>query len=385
MAEPLLRVTWTDTETGRHGYAVIDLLVGGVAAGGTRLRAGVTLDEVERLAHAMSLKNGALGIASGGAKCGIDADPSEPEAKAIVARFVRDLRPLFATVLVTGEDMGTSPALLDEVFHAAGLDSSLHAALRVSGDTAAAHARLQAGLAAAQDGVALVDLVGGFGVAEAALAAAAEVGLAASGLRVAIQGFGSMGGSTARYLARAGHSVVAVSDVRGTVFNEGGLDVERLLARRSDLGEIDRAALGPDDAELERDAWLRAEAEILVPAAVPDAIREDNCDRVRARLVVEAANIPTTAGAEELLARRGVTVVPDFIANAGTNAWLWWLVLGQVEPTVESAFTAIGRSMREAVPAALRAARSSARTPRAAAAEQALARLAEMAAEPALR
>ena len=121
MAEPVLRLTWTDPETGRHGYAVVDTLVGGVAAGGTRLRAGVTLQEVERLAHAMSLKNGSLGIPSGGAKFGVDADPSEPQAQAILTRFVRHLKPLFETMLVTGEDLGTSPALLDEVFRAARL------------------------------------------------------------------------------------------------------------------------------------------------------------------------------------------------------------------------------------------------------------------------
>ncbi|HKT83134.1 MAG TPA: Glu/Leu/Phe/Val dehydrogenase dimerization domain-containing protein, partial [Solirubrobacterales bacterium] len=205
--------------TGRHGYAVVDTLVGGVAGGGTRLRAGVTLDEVERLAHAMSLKNGSLGIPAGGCKLGVDADPADPEAKGVLTRFVQTLKPLFESMLVTGEDMGTSPALLDEVFKAAGVDTSLNAALAVSGDREAAQRRVTRGLAANEEGVALVDLVGGFGVAEAALASARELGLEPGGLRASIQGFGSMGGSSARYLARAGVRVVAIADVAGTVVN----------------------------------------------------------------------------------------------------------------------------------------------------------------------
>jgi glutamate dehydrogenase (NAD(P)+) len=379
VTEPILRLTWTDPETGRHGFAVVDTLVGGVAAGGTRLRAGVTLEEVERLAHAMSLKNGSLGIPSGGAKFGVDADPSDPLAEQLLTRFVTHLKPLFETMLVTGEDMGTSPALLDRVFKAAGVDSSLHAALARTGNPAAALARLNTALATEVEGVLLVDLVGGYGVAEAALAAVDALALGSpADLRASIQGFGSMGGSTARYLSRAGVRVVAVADARGTVVNPQGLEVERLLQSRTATGEIDRAALRATDGEAGGEAWLSAEAEILVPAAVADAINESNEARVGARLVVEAANIPTTAGAESRLRDRGVTVVPDFIANSGTNAFLWWLVLGEIEATAESAFANIGRTMRSAVPAALRAAADRGLSPRQAAAELALARLAEI-------
>lgn len=380
MAEPVLRVTWTDPETGRHGYAVADTLVGGIAAGGTRLRAGVTLEEVERLAHAMSLKNGSLGIPSGGAKFGVDADPAEAIAEPLLTRFVARLKPLFETIFVTGEDMGTSPGLLDRVFKAAGVDSSLHAGLARTGNPAAALARLNTALATEVEGVLLVDLVGGFGVAEAALSAVEALGLGSpSGLRASIQGFGSMGGSTARYLARAGVRVVAVADVHGTVLNPGGLDVEALLRSRSATGEIARDTLRPSDRQAGAEAWLDADADILVPAAVADSINEANADRVRARLVVEAANIPTTAGAEARLRSRGVVVVPDFIANSGTNAFLWWLVLGEIEPTAESALGNIGRTMRHAVPAALAAAAERGVSPREAASELALARLAALA------
>src|SRR5206468_5383733 len=99
---------------------------------------------------------------------------------------------------------------------------------------------------------------------------------------------------------------VAVADVQGTIVNPDGLDVDRLLASRSPLGDIARAALGPGDRELPREEWLSVDAEVLVPAAVADAITADNAGRVRGSLVVEAANIPTTEEAQRRLHDRGV-------------------------------------------------------------------------------
>ena len=191
--------------------------------------------------------------------------------------------------------------------------------------------------------------------------------------RAAIQGFGSMGGSSARFLARKGVRVVAIADAGGTIANRDGLDVEHYLAARNGHGEIDRAMLRAGDRQLERDDWLRAEAELLVPAAVADTINEGNCDQLTAGLIVEAANIPTTAGAEQRLAERGVLVIPDFIANAGTNGWAWWVLLGMVEPGADAAFGKIAESMRLTVGAMLRLAAEERITPRAAAVRVALA------------
>jgi glutamate dehydrogenase (NAD(P)+) len=158
-----------------------------------------------------------------------------------------------------------------------------------------------------------------------------------------------MGGSTARYLVEQGARVVAISDVRGTVANVAGLDVERLLATRTALGDIDRSALRPDDRELAGDEWLSVDTDVLVPAAVADSITAENCSRVKAWLVVEAANIPTTEEAQGLLHERGVLVIPDYVANGGTNAWFWWVLLGTIVPTAEAAFRVIGESMRRSV------------------------------------
>jgi glutamate dehydrogenase (NAD(P)+) len=364
---PFLRLTWTDPLTGRHGYVVIDRLVDGIAGGGTRMRAGVTLEEVERLAHTMSIKNGAIRVPGGGAKGGLDIDPHDPEARPLLTRFVRAMRPMLETYWATAEDMGTTQDLLDEVFKDVGMRASVQAMLNHSGDADAALGRLVKGLSTKVGGVGMGDLVGGYGVAQAAIAAAEHKGESVAGMRVAVQGFGAMGGSTARYLAEAGARVVAVADVKGTLTNPEGLDVERLLAARSPLGDIDRGALASGDREIGRDEWLSVDAEIVVPAAVADAITEENAADVRARYVVEAANIPTTEGAQQQLHERGVLVVPDFVANGGTNAWFWWVLLGRVEPAPEASFQMIAESMRRTVGDLLTTADREHITPRAAA------------------
>jgi len=344
-----LSIAWTDPVTGRRGFVVIDRLVNGLAGGGTRMRAGVTMEEVERLARTMSLKNGAVRVPGGGAKGGLDCDPHDPEARPMLTRFVRAMRPILETYWATAEDMGTTQELLDGVFAEVGLTTSVLAALNRSGDARAALERLTAGLAIKVGGIGLGDVVGGYGVAQAAAAAAAHRGWRLQGMSAVVQGFGAMGGSSARYLVEQGARVVAIADVRGTIHNPAGLDVEALLASRSPLGDVDRSALRPDDRQLPRDDWLTIETDVLVPAAVADAITVENADRVTARLVVEAANIPATEEAERRLHDRGVVVVPDFVANGGTNAWFWWIMLGLIEPTPESAFARISESMRSTV------------------------------------
>lgn len=378
MSEPLLRTIWTDPVSGRHGFLVIDRLVGGIAGGGTRLRAGCSLAEVERLAYAMSLKNGALRNPAGGAKLGLDVDPQDPEAKPLLVRFVKAMTPFFEREVVTGEDMGTSQELLLEVFAEAGLGSPAHALEERWPDPAS---RLAPALGLKDRGIALVDLVGGYGVAEAALAALARLGLQAAGCRASIQGFGSMGGSTARYLNDRGVRVVCVADARGAVANPDGLDVERLLSTRNAYGEIDRGALGAVDELLPAEDWLLQPADLLIPAAVADAIHAGNCSRVTARLVVEAANIPTTAEAEEQLLARGVQVIPDFVANSATNAWLWWLMLGLVETAVDAAWERIAHVMRQMVGEMLDVAEERGVSPREAATAVALANLEAMSGE----
>ncbi|HEV7626313.1 MAG TPA: hypothetical protein VGO89_07440, partial [Streptomyces sp.] len=109
-----------------------------------------------------------------------------------------------------------------------------------------------------------------------------------------------------------------------------GLDVDLLLSARSASGVIDRSVLRDDDTERPGDEWLSQDVDVLVPAAVSYSITADNCDRIRGKFVVEAANVPTTPEAEQLLLDRGIMVIPDFIANTGAAAGAWWVILGEV-------------------------------------------------------
>lgn len=377
--EPRLRVIWTDPVTGRKGYAVIDRMVNGLAGGGTRMRPGVSLVEVERLARTMSYKNGAFNLPGGGAKGGLDIDPHDPEARGMLSRYVRAMKPLYRSGWGTAEDLGVTQELLGEVFAEQGVGMTVQAMLDRSGDSKAAGRRVSQGLAIQVEGIGLADCIGGYGVAEAAAACVDHKGWNMHKMRAVVQGFGSMGGSSARYLAKLGAKVVGVIDVNGAVTNPDGLDVERLLKSRSALGEIDRSSLRSGDRESPGDRWLDIETDIIVPAAVADVINAGNAAQVKARLVVEAANIPTTDDAQRLLFERGVVVIPDYVANGGANAWWWWTLLGVIEADADQAFKHVSKVMRETVKGMLERAEAKGIPPREAANELSMQNLNQLA------
>ncbi|MFB0620620.1 Glu/Leu/Phe/Val dehydrogenase dimerization domain-containing protein [Streptomyces sp. AGS-58] len=373
MTAPWMSLVWTDHLTGRQGFLVVDRLVRGVASGGLRMRPGCTLEEVAGLARGMTVKEalhyrpGARYIPLGGAKGGIDCDPRDPGAYGLLVRYLRAVRPYIETCWTTGEDLGLGQETVDRAAAEAGLVSSVQAVYPLLDDETAARGRLADAFAVEVDGIGLDELAGGCGVAESVLAALDRAGVPYAGTRVAVQGLGTMGGATARFLVRAGLTVVAVADIKGTIANPAGLDVEALLAARDGYGTVDRRVLGPDDLELSGDAWLSTEAEVLVPAAVSYAIDTVNQEEIGARWIVEAANMPVVPGAEELLAARGVTVLPDVVVNSATNAWWWWTLFGDIGADAEEAFAYIRRSMRALVGLTLDRASADGTSPRAAA------------------
>ncbi|MEV5902440.1 glutamate dehydrogenase, partial [Streptomyces sp. NPDC052127] len=153
-----------------------------------------------------------------------------------------------------------------------------------------------------------------------------------------------------------------------------------LLAARDAHGTVDRAVLRPADLELPGEAWLSVEAEVLVPAAVSYAIGVEEQERIGARWIAEAANMPVLPEAEKLLHARGVNVLPDVVVNSGTNAWWWWTLFGDIGPDAAEAFAYTRRSMRALVELVLARAETDGTTPRAAAhtiAEQRLPVIAE--------
>ncbi|MEV1293740.1 Glu/Leu/Phe/Val dehydrogenase dimerization domain-containing protein [Pseudonocardia sp. NPDC049635] len=364
-SEPYLRLQWNDSVTGAVGYLVVHTLRGGLATGGTRMRAGCTLSEVEDLARGMANKTATFDLPIGGAKGGIDFDPKDPRAVEVLERFCEAMRPWLDRHWVTAEDLGVPQHLIDEVFARLGLGQSYHAAISRAEDPAATLERVRKGLKAEVDGgFELGDVIGGYGVAHACLAAAVSWGQVPAETTVAIQGVGTMGGAAAYYLHEAGMTVTTVADAAGTLHRADGLDVPALLELRDGYGEIDRSRLPAGVEELPRNAILSAEVDILVPAAISYAITPDNSFDVRARVVVEAANAATTPEAEAMLAARGVPVLPDFVANAGAVAWAWWLLLGEVDDQPQNSFDRLRSVMHTKVAALLAAWAEEGITPR---------------------
>jgi len=353
---PHLEVIWTDELTGRRGYLVVDRVGrGGVASGGLRMREGVSLSEVGDLARGMSLKEavayrpGGRYVPVGGAKGGIDCSPQDPQAQALLTRYLGAMRPYLREVWATGEDLGLRQDQIEQAAKAVGLRTTIDAVLPLLDDADLALAVFDQACLVVDEGIDLDELVGGCGVAEAGLATLERFGIATHGATAVIQGFGSIGGATARFLARAGVRVVAVADADGVVANAGGLDVEKLLANRNEFGQIDRGQLGPQDKCAPREAWLDYDCDLLIPAAISYCVDDREAPRVRARFVIEGANVPLTPSAEALLVARGVVVIPDFVANSSTNSWWWWTLFGDVAPEQEAAYSIIRSVMRDLV------------------------------------
>ncbi len=373
MTAPLMSLTWTDHVTGRQGFLVVDRLVRGVSSGGLRMRPGCTLDEVTGLARGMTMKEAlhydpeGRYVPLGGAKGGIDCDPQDPESYGILVRYLRAMRPYIESFWTTGEDLGLTQDLVERAAAEAGLVSSIQAVYPLLDDETEARRRLADAFAVEVDGIGLDELVGGCGVAESVLAALDRAGVPYVGTRVAVQGLGTMGGATARFLTRAGLTLVAVADIKGTVVNPGGLDVDALLSARDAYGTVDRSVLRPGDLELPGEDWLTVEAEVLVPAAVSYAVDTTNQQGITARWIVEAANMPVLPEAEELLSARGIVVLPDVVVNSGTNAWWWWTLFGDIGADADEAFAHTRRSMRALIDLMLARAEADGTTPRAAA------------------
>lgn len=283
-----------DPNTGLNAYVVVDNVAAGPAIGGVRMAADATVEECFRLARAMTLKNAAAGLPHGGGKSVIIADPTAPESRReqLVRSFalaIKDLRDY-----IPGPDMGTDEAAMawvrDEIGRSAGLPREV-------------------------GGIPL-DKIGatGFGVTVALEVAQEFCDVRIKGARVAVQGFGSVGQHAAQFLAERGARLVAASDSRGCCFNAGGIDIDALIDFKCAGGSVGEFS---DADSMPRDDLLGVECDIWIPAARPDVLTADNIDQLKARVIAEGANIPTTPEAERLLADRGVLVLPDFIANAG--------------------------------------------------------------------
>jgi glutamate dehydrogenase (NAD(P)+) len=283
-----------EPRVGLKAIVVIDNTAAGPAIGGTRMAPDVSTEECFRLARAMTFKNAAAGLAHGGAKSVIYGNPSMPRAD--YERLVRAFAVAIGNLkeYIPGPDMGTNETAMawvrSEIGRAVGLPREL-------------------------GGIPL-DEIGatGFGLAAAAEAAQEFSKVRLEGARVVVQGFGAVGRHAARFLVGKDARLVAASDTKGAVYDPNGLDIARLEALKAEGRSVADLA---GAKRIEAEDIVAIDCDIWIPAARPDVLRESNVETLKARLVLQGANIPATPGAERRMHERGILSVPDFIANAG--------------------------------------------------------------------
>ena len=273
---------------------VVDNVAKGPSIGGIRMAEDVTTEECFRLARAMTFKNAAAGLPHGGGKIVICGDPRMPKERK--SQLLRALAKSLRNVeeYIFAPDMGTDEECMawirDEVGRVVALPREI-------------------------GGIPL-DEIGatGWGLSHVVDVALEHCDFTIEGATFVVQGFGAVGKHAARFLAEKGAVLVGAADSRGAIHVPAGIDVARLTALKDEGRTVTDY---PGAAVLDRDAVIGIECDIWIPAARPDVVNEDNVDELRAKLVVEGANIPFTEGAERILHERGVICVPDFIANAG--------------------------------------------------------------------
>ena len=280
----------------------------GPSKGGIRMAADVTINDVSGLAMEMTWKTALIGVPFGGGKSGICCDgtamnPGDKEA--IIRSFTRGAhRHIGPEIYVPAPDMGTNES---DMGHIADCVS-------YSAGTSITHGCFVTGKPVLVGGIMGRREATGKGVVYTICAACEKLGLNVADMRVAVQGFGNVGSVAAFEMVRAGATVVAVSDISGGLRNPQGIDIAALRRHVDKSGTVSGFA-GAD--AVDGQAVLQADCDILVPAAGGSQLNADNADGIKARMIAEGANAPTTPEADEMFRALGVFVIPDILCNAG--------------------------------------------------------------------
>jgi glutamate dehydrogenase (NAD(P)+) len=299
-----------------EGYRVQHNTSRGPGKGGVRFHQDVTLSEVMALSAWMSVKNAAVNLPFGGAKGGIRVDPktlSRGELERLTRRYTSEIGIIIGPNKdIPAPDVNTNAQIMAWMMDTYAMNEGSSALGVVTGKPLALGGSLGRNEAT------------GRGVFTVGHEAALHIGLDITQAKVAVQGFGNVGGIAAKLFAQAGATVVAVQDHGGTIYQPSGLDVPALLRHVAEHGSV----LGFETAEVLPDAaFWGVDCDILIPAALEQQITSNNAHLIRARMVIEGANGPTTPEADDILHERGILVVPDVIANAGgvTVSYFEWV------------------------------------------------------------
>ncbi len=297
------------------GYRVQHSIVRGPAKGGIRYHPQVSLEEVSALAAWMTWKCAVVNIPFGGGKGGIACDPdrlSRGELERLTRRYAADLSDLFGPESdVPAPDVNTNEQVMAWIVDTYSMHERRTEYAVVTGKP------LEVGGSAGRREAT------GRGVLLCVREACAHLKLPLRGARVSVQGFGNVGSVAADLMAKDGAKIVAVSDVTGAVHDPGGMDVPALLAHVA----RQRGVAGFPGAKPLAGSIIEHDCDILVPAALENQITPGNAPRVRARIVAEGANGPTTPDADKLLEQKGVMVIPDILCNSGgvTVSYFEWV------------------------------------------------------------
>jgi glutamate dehydrogenase (NAD(P)+) len=298
------------------GYRVIHNSSRGPGKGGIRFDLNVTLDEVKALAAWMTWKCAVVNVPFGGAKGGVVCDPfamSNGELERLTRRYTSGIiEYLGPDKDVPAPDVNTNERVMAWVMDTYSMHHRHTVTACVTGKP--------------------VEMGGSLGRREATgrgcmfvtREALLRLGRPVSGARVVVQGFGNVGSISAELMAQQGMKILAVSDKEGGIFNAKGLDLPDVLAHVARKQPL-KAYKNAD--RITNDELLALECDVLVPAALENVITEDNADQIKAAIICEGANGPTTAGADEILQQKGVFVIPDILANAGgvTVSYFEWV------------------------------------------------------------
>ncbi|MCA6218314.1 Glu/Leu/Phe/Val dehydrogenase [Ideonella sp. B7] len=299
-----------------EGYRVQHNLSRGPGKGGVRYHPDVTLEEVMALAAWMSIKNAAVNLPFGGAKGGIRVDPKQlsvKELERMTRRYTSEIGIIIGPQQdIPAPDVNTNPQIMAWMMDTYSMNTGTTATGVVTGKPV--HLGGSLGRVKAT----------GRGVFVTGREAARRMGLDLNGARVAVQGTGNVGGSAMELFAQAGAKIVAAQDHTGAIYNAHGLDMAALQPWLKEHGGV---AGFPGGERLGHEEFWDTDCEILIPAALEGQITADRARRLKAKLVLEGANGPTLPGADDILAERGILVVPDVICNAGgvTVSYFEWV------------------------------------------------------------
>ncbi|MBI4019508.1 MAG: Glu/Leu/Phe/Val dehydrogenase [Candidatus Aenigmarchaeota archaeon] len=295
-----------DPKTGMRGFTVIDNTALGPAKGGIRMTPSVSIHEVAKLARTMTWKCAMAELPFGGGKSGIIADDRKidrDKKMEIIRAFAKAIKVVCPSQYVAAPDMNTGEAEMAEFALANGRMNS------TTGKPATMCVRpgVKCGIPHEYGST-------GYGVFHATKVAAEHLKISLKGMTVSIEGFGNVGTFAMKYLTESGAKVVGISDSKGTVYLAEGFDYNKMMDVKASQGTVTKY---PGAKMLDTSAVFELPVDAVIPAAIPNSITEKNMNKIKAKILVEAANIPMTPEIEERFHAKGVIVIPDFIANAG--------------------------------------------------------------------